>query len=297
MGYDAASDWHHPNRRTLVFLGDLVDRGDAPLEVVELVARLVAERRAVCLMGNHEYNLVAHFLRVPGYEEPKHSNAATISQWNQVPDRRDRALAFLAALPLAIDLPDLRIVHACWEGNVIQQLGRLLAPQSGSTNKDTVSYIESGVVLRSPFANGRLVHGLPGDTADLEAEIPHEVLIKGPELPAPAFADADGKLRHRQRALWWQDARVQVPRDKPIVFGHYWHVPPVTGLFVPPHASGTKDLRDWAIGIAPDVPPTGRVAMSGNVVCVDFNGVLLAGGRPVLGALRWPEREVVWAAG
>jgi hypothetical protein len=34
--------------------------------------------------------------------------------------------------------------------------------------------------------------------------------------------------------------------------------------------------------------------MPGNMVCVDFQGITLASYRACIGALRWPEREIVW---
>jgi protein phosphatase len=44
--------------RTLVLLGDLVDRGPGVAEVLELVMPLVASGRALCLLGNHEHKLL-----------------------------------------------------------------------------------------------------------------------------------------------------------------------------------------------------------------------------------------------
>ncbi len=52
-------DWTHPDGRLPVFLGDLIDRGAHGLEVAELVMGLAERRRGFCIMGNHEYNLVA----------------------------------------------------------------------------------------------------------------------------------------------------------------------------------------------------------------------------------------------
>ena len=43
-----------PSRTTLIFLGDLIDRGPASAQVVERVRRLMIERSVRCLTGNHE---------------------------------------------------------------------------------------------------------------------------------------------------------------------------------------------------------------------------------------------------
>jgi protein phosphatase len=47
-----------PDGRTIVFLGDLVDRGPGVCEVLDLVIPMVASGRALCLRGNHEDKLL-----------------------------------------------------------------------------------------------------------------------------------------------------------------------------------------------------------------------------------------------
>lgn len=64
LGYDQSG--RHPEGRQLVFVGDLVDRGPESAAVVELVAQLVAEGRAQCVLGNHELNILR--------EDPKRDN-------------------------------------------------------------------------------------------------------------------------------------------------------------------------------------------------------------------------------
>ncbi|MEQ8976639.1 MAG: metallophosphoesterase, partial [Deltaproteobacteria bacterium] len=75
LGYDA--DGSHPEDRRLLFVGDLVDRGPASYEVSRWVADRCAEGRALCLLGNHELNLVEWRA---GRTKPKASNRATIEQ-------------------------------------------------------------------------------------------------------------------------------------------------------------------------------------------------------------------------
>ncbi len=50
-GYDRAG--RHPEGRSLVFVGDLVDRGPDSPGVVDLVRRLVESGRAQAVLGNH----------------------------------------------------------------------------------------------------------------------------------------------------------------------------------------------------------------------------------------------------
>jgi hypothetical protein len=286
LGYDVDGGWTHPDGRFLIFLGDLVDRGAHSLEVAELVRGLVGRRRALCLMGNHEYNLVAYHLKVPGYERPKRSNAPTIREMAAEPARWGAVLDFLRTLPIGINLPDLRLIHACWNRRSLELTEGVL----GVSN-------ENGVSLRSPFDAQGLLPGLPGDTRDHDADIPHEALMKGFEVVAPVpFKDNDGKLRRKIRAVWWKDGRDLVLTDKTQVFGHYWNVPPIDGHFAPPHPSGHPELRAWGEAMRRRCPPEGTLPFSGDVACVDFHGITRASpDRACVGALRWPDRQIVWA--
>lgn len=295
LGYDVGrADWPHPEGRRLVFLGDLVDRGAHSLEVAETVRRLHASNRAACLMGNHEYNLVAHHLGVPDYERPKKSNAKTIDEI-----RRNRAawapiLDFFRELPLALELPDLRMIHACWHVGSVEAVRRHLAPRPARPG-EREHWAAAYVALRSPFEPRGLHPDLPTAAAGQD-DAPHEILMKGYEEPAAApFHDTDGTERDRVRATWWLEDDAPVLRDRPLVVGHYWNVPPMDGTFCPPYPSGHPKLREWQRARAPAVPSVGERACTAEIICVDYNGVTAESDRACVGALRWPEREVVWA--
>lgn len=53
-----AVDARHPEGRTAVFVGDLVDRGPDTPGVLRLVMGMVAAGNALCVTGNHEFKLV-----------------------------------------------------------------------------------------------------------------------------------------------------------------------------------------------------------------------------------------------
>jgi predicted kinase len=55
LGY--ADDWSHPQGRTLVFVGDLVDKGPEPLRVLHRVMDAHRRGRALVVRGNHEHKL------------------------------------------------------------------------------------------------------------------------------------------------------------------------------------------------------------------------------------------------
>ena len=301
LGYDVDGGWTHPTQRFLIFLGDLVDRGAYSLEVAELVRALVEQRRALCIMGNHEYNLVAFHLKVPGYAKPKKSNGPTIRAIQADPVRWEPVLRFLRDLPVGINLPDLRLIHACWHRQSLDgtELLRCQPSDQGEPEAaDTMTWISRHVSLRSPFGEGGLLPGLPAKPPGKDEDAPHEILMKGFEEDAPAlFLDNDGTPRGRIRATWWKNRRHLVLTDKAQVFGHYWNVPPVDGDFAPPFPSGHQDLRDWSTRMLSRWTPEGSKLMEGDFACVDFHGITRASShRACIGALRWPEREIVWAS-
>ena len=50
-----------PQKDTLVFIGDYIDRGTSSREVVDYIIRLKTQyKKAVCLLGNHEYMLARY---------------------------------------------------------------------------------------------------------------------------------------------------------------------------------------------------------------------------------------------
>jgi diadenosine tetraphosphatase ApaH/serine/threonine PP2A family protein phosphatase len=73
----------HPDGRTAIFVGDLVDRGpDAP-GVLGLVMGMVAARNALCVRGNHEEKLLR---KLKGRQvQVKHGMAETLAQLDLCP--------------------------------------------------------------------------------------------------------------------------------------------------------------------------------------------------------------------
>jgi hypothetical protein len=129
-----------------------------------------------------------------------------------------------------------------------------------------------------------------------------EVLMKGVETASRGpIVDAYGVERSLARVSWWTGEWSAAATDKPTVFGHYWHLPPVAehASTVPVHPlnSGAEDAHRKAM--APQVPARGvwHVPPDQRMICVDFQGVYKGAKRPCVGAYRWPEHEVVWASG
>lgn len=225
-------------------------------------------------------------------------------------DRRDRSgrgaggwaaiLDFFETLPVAVELPDLRVTHAVWhQGCFDQLLPALQRPVAGHLRS---SFWRDAVRLHSPFEGGKLRDGLPTAPFPGQWENALQVFLKGYESKAPvAFIDNDGVTRDQVRTEWWKPAYTEVPRDRRTVFGHYWNMPPIEALhesLVPPHPSGHPELRRWTGEHHARVASAGTraVGASERAICVDYNGVTKEGARACVGAYRYPEAEVVWRA-
>jgi hypothetical protein len=102
-----------PRGRTLVFVGDLVDRGPRTPDVLRLVMSMVHNGTALCVPGNHDAKF-ARWLKGQSVK-PTHGLAATITQFASEPEiLRREAEQFFDSLPFHLWLDDgrLAVAHA-----------------------------------------------------------------------------------------------------------------------------------------------------------------------------------------
>ncbi len=187
LGY--SSDGQHPQARRLVFAGDLVDRGPDSPAVLERVLGMVAAGRAQCVLGNHELNLLR--------DVEKHGNG-----WWVAPDKpmeyparplapadKPRYKAFLQTLPLILERPDLRVVHACWHPDAVASIRA--ADGEGTGALDLFTNFQARLPPRchrhSRFGES---DGKPGSCADLRCG------AAGTEAAVGRRSLADGRARN-----------------------------------------------------------------------------------------------------
>ena len=222
LGYDA--DGIHPDGRRLVFVGDLTDRGPDSPAVLRRVMALVGSGRAQGIIGNHELNLLR--------DVDKHGNAwwvspAEPSEFPAAPiAAADKAGIhhFLSGLPLALERPDLRVVHACWNAAALATLRRRQA--DGASVLDLYNeYVDR---LGERWTSGPLAAalrsewGAHGDRLpdpdwtpvlmptlgqmDSENQMSNPVCIvtSGEERPTETPFWAGGRWRMVERVRWWE---------------------------------------------------------------------------------------------
>lgn len=260
LGYAEKDGAHRHPARKAVFVGDLIDRGDEQLATVDLVRRMVDAGSALAVMGNHELNAIAWFLEDPDepgeYLRPHRSprygaknraqHAAFLREVEGKPIHAE-LIGWFLTLPVWLDLPELRVVHACWHPAALAHLKERL----GSDRR-----LSEALMVEASRE--------PEDPREKDTPAPTlfkavEWALKGVEIPCPAgfsFADKDGHDRSRVRVAWWDDrlatyhdaalgldgaARARLPRapipdharlgyadPKPVFFGHYWRKDPPT---------------------------------------------------------------------
>ena len=238
LGYKPkGTSYQHTEGRTVLFLGDYIDRGPKIKETLAIVRGMVEAGNAVALMGNHEYNALCYhtpdgkggYLRAHEKEKLV-QHAATLDQFFYDASTWRSHLEWFRTLPLRVETPAYRAVHACWDPKHIELLEREL--KSGFTGD---------MLMRSSVKK-----------SDLWTAV--EETLKGKELKLPkgySFKDKGDHERFDVRIRWWEDPAGKtykehsvkqedgVPTEPvtdrthadgfiyrdaepPVFFGHYW---------------------------------------------------------------------------
>jgi hypothetical protein len=240
LGYAIRNNaWRHPSR-TVIFVGDFVDRGPGQLRTLEIVRGMLEAGSARAVMGNHEFNAIAWATPDPKNDEyhlrhrhgetgkkNRHQHDAFLAEVE--PDSAEHAawVAWFLELPLWIEEPSFRVVHACWSPRHVA----LLRPHLRPDNRMTLELVEEASRRGSQLYDAT------------------ETILKGADVLLPSgytFTDKDGHVRDRIRTRWWdpqlttyRSAFIGPPGidlpdlpiaaldrfpepDRPTFVGHYW---------------------------------------------------------------------------
>jgi hypothetical protein len=268
--------WRHPDR-TAIFVGDFIDRGPNQLETIQIVREMRDHGTAQAVMGNHEFNAVAWYTPDPDFDgqhlrrrndKNRRQHKAFLAETENDPALHTELVQWFLTLPLWLDLPGLRVVHACWHPGYMAEIEPHLKPGR---------LLDPALVVAASRRGNMEFRTIEGLTKGLEIRLP----------PGHNFCDKDGHVRTEVRVKWWDitattyrtaaiiDAitRAALPdtpipessllgydSDTPVFFGHYW----------------------WS---GPLVPQARHVA------CVDFS----AGKGGPLAAYRWDGESLLEA--
>jgi len=228
---------------SIIFLGDLIDAGKNVVEpndrhVLKTVKDLISNKKAECILGNHELNAILFHRNFCTNNKPlrSHNNAHKLqhkSFIDQIGVKTSEAIYWtdwmLDTLPLWIENENFRVVHACWSQKAVD-------------------------IVKHRRPNGYLHRDDLEEIANKETDfaLAVELLTSGPEVKLPkgfSFIDSREKERFYVRIAWWnsenatwRDAALSVlnvddlpedelPNDikneiypkaaKPVFVGHY----------------------------------------------------------------------------
>lgn len=312
LGY--AADGYHPQGRTLVFLGDLCDRGPDSVGVIFLVQRLVEAGRALCILGNHELNVLRGDAKDGSgwfFDARLHADSRYLPFTRPSDAQKLQILAFLRGLPLALERSDLRVVHAAWQDAEIDIARQATGAHAHEVYEDYHVQVEAALQqdgrhqryldtkrqwrvelddesTRMPFLDAIADY----DVANQEGN-PIRVLTSGVERRGTKPFFSSHKWRFVDRVPWWDE----YTDDVPVIVGHYWRMAEPLGREVvgmgDPYLFAGLDAHAWH-------------GARNNVFCVDYSvggrwrersaGAEI-GSRFKLAAMRWPERELVFDTG
>lgn len=234
--------FQHAKGRIALFVGDILDRGPAIREAVDIVRAMVERGVAAMVMGNHEYDALGYATELPGSEgaflrahNHRHHRAIsnTLEQYANYPDDWRDLLKWLYELPLFLEFDRFRVVHACWDQELIDEFC-----QRRPDNTVDKEFLIESADPRS-FA-GRFMQCI---TRGSSVPLPEDRIMTSPE----------GFPRRRFRAKFWVEAPLTYsdvafqpdplpndvssmnlsnkhlsrlpfysPEQKPLFFGHYW---------------------------------------------------------------------------
>lgn len=275
LGYQKrAGVYRHPSRQ-LILTGDLIDRGPRIREALHQVRDMVEAGAAQMVMGNHEYHALCHgtpakagsphpYLRE---HSPRHQAVieATLEQFANHHADWHAFLGWFLTLPLFLELPGCRVVHACWDHALIDQFR-----QQHGGNRLTADLLQQSVARNSFVYRlvNRLLHGLILPLPDGDSITGHDGIARShfrakfweedpasyadllfqPDLLPVEVAQRMISQEHRARLLHYR------ADEPPLFIGHYWR----TG--VPETIRPNLACLDYS------------AVKSGKLVCYRFDG-------------------------
>lgn len=185
-----------------------MDIGSSQVETITSAHSIIDSADALAVMDNHELNALAWFLpdpqnlgehlwphfSKPWGKESRHQHAAFLAEVVSKPSLHAEIIDWFFTLPLWLELPEIRVVHACWHPKHIAYL-RSAIGESGLLTPERMPEVTPPVKEKIPLAQG-----------ELSLRLCVETLTKGPEIALPPganFLDKYGIEGKHMRLRWW----------------------------------------------------------------------------------------------
>lgn len=308
LGYDEKG--YHPNGRKLVFVGDLCDRGPNSPEVIRLVKTIVDNGNGQAILGNHELNLLQKNAKEGAgwyFSEREHKDHHYEPFQRANSEDKDWIYEFLLNLPLALENEQLRIVHATWDNEKINEIRKIPLGKVMPTYDDLEHEIDNSITssgLLNRYKEEMKIWGekmldpqqeVPFLSAISEYNLAHQmnnpmrVTTSGVEQKCDKPFYASGKWRFVERYSWWD----RYDDDKPVIVGHFWR------KWEPEENPSDENVFE-------NIEPTQWHGKHNNVFCVDYsvgarfkerNANQELGANTKLAALSWPEKTLTLETG
>jgi Calcineurin-like phosphoesterase len=237
LGYSLRNGAYRHSDRQVIFLGDLIDRGEHQAQTLHVVRKMVDAGQAIVVMGNHEFNALAYatkgeggeYLR-PHSDKNYNQHKAFLKEYQFESQEHRDAIDWFGNLPLWLDFGVFRVIHACWDKHLVARI----------TQKYGGAKLTKALLLAASNKNAWEYMAI-------------ETLLKGSEIPLPegqGFEDSYGTRRLQIRTRWWDqsvrtyreaflgapDWKTHIPDDPiqgdhmvdygleqpPVFLGHYW---------------------------------------------------------------------------
>ena len=258
----------------LVFLGDLIDNkvelGGDHLLLLNYIKDLVDNKLAYCVLGNHEFNAIGWSLRKADGSycrdrkkaENRKQHQLFLDQVDEDSRQYHQWIEWFKTLPLFLDFADVRVIHACWHQQSIDEI----RPYLNDDNSLKTQY------WYAAFDPEHALYQLC------------ETLLKGPEMALPegySFKDKNQIERKDIRVGWWKAQQdIKTFRDLAVM-------PNAEGDFIPDlpadpmHTSFNREQPVPVVVGHYTLNSSIPYCVGDKVICVDFNAA--SSGKALIG--------------
>jgi len=137
---------HENPIKKVAFVGDIIDRGDKSLEMLDLVKNSIQREGHYMVLGNHENKLLRMFNKYKNKESTEmfrtsEAVSRTFSEFLKLPnDKKEEIYKFYKSLPFYLIQDDTLIVHGNIENSDINTLNRNDCLYGSKSDKSDATY-------------------------------------------------------------------------------------------------------------------------------------------------------------